>query len=86
MGEERNYRREPRSDPVRVVYGICSYESNAMKSNNPHSGIYIAETSRTLDFNGGNPACNQGGVLVLEKVQGVDLYNQTMTGGVEDLE
>ena len=44
-----------------VCYGICSYASNAMKSSNPHSGIYIAETSRTLDFNCGNPACNQGG-------------------------
>ena len=48
------------------VYGICSYESNAMKSNNPHSGIYEADTSRTLDNNGGNPACNQGGMVVLE--------------------
>lgn len=25
-----------------------------------------AETSRTLDNNGGNPACNQGGIIVLE--------------------
>lgn len=49
-----------------VVYGISSYESNAMKSSNPNSGIYEAETSRTLDNNGGNPACNQGGMIVLE--------------------
>ena len=27
---------------------------------------YEAETSRTLDNNGGNPACNQGGIIVLE--------------------
>lgn len=47
--------------PCVICYGISAYESNAMKSSNPHSGIYIAETSRTLDFNGGNPACNQGG-------------------------
>lgn len=33
----------------RTVYGISSYESNAMKSDNPHSGIYEAETARTLD-------------------------------------
>lgn len=46
---------------VVVAYGISSYDSNAMKSQNPHSGIYEAETSRTLDLNGGNPACNQGG-------------------------
>lgn len=42
-------------------YAICSYASNSMKSGNPHSGIYEAKTSRTLDLNGGNPACNQGG-------------------------
>lgn len=50
-----------------VCYGISAYDSNAMKSSNPHSGVYVAETSRTLDLNGGNPACNQGGVLVLER-------------------
>ena len=48
------------------VYGISAYESNAMKSNNPNSGIYKADTTRTLDNNGGNPACNQGGMIVLE--------------------
>ncbi len=48
-----------------VCYGISSYCSNAMKSANPHSGIYKTETARTLDLNGGNPACNQGGVLVV---------------------
>jgi len=37
-----------------------------MKSPNPHSGIYEADTSRTLSINGGNPACNQGGICVLE--------------------
>ena len=49
-----------------VVYGICSDGSNAMRSDNPHSGIYKAETTRTLDANGGSPACNQGGMVVLE--------------------
>lgn len=48
-----------------VAYGICSDASNSMKSDNPHSGIYIADTSRTLDCNGGNPACNQGGIAVV---------------------
>ena len=42
-------------------YGISAYDSNAMKSSNPHSGIYEAKTTRTLDLNGGNPSCNQGG-------------------------
>ena len=47
------------------VFGICSYDSNAMKSDNPHSGFYEATTTRTLDANGGNPTCNQGGVAVV---------------------
>lgn len=47
------------------AYGICSKDSNAMKSNNPHSGFYEADTSRTLDANGGNPSCNQGGIAVV---------------------
>ena len=54
---------------VPTVYGICSKDSNAMKSSNPHSGIYEADTSRTLDGNGGNPACNQGGIAVVAFAQ-----------------
>lgn len=53
-------------DPQKKVYGICSYAANSMKSDNPHSGIYEADTARTLDLNGGNPACNQGGICVVE--------------------
>lgn len=51
---------------VPKAYGICSKDSNSMKSDNPHSGIYEADTSRTIDANGGNPACNQGGIVVVE--------------------
>ena len=47
------------------VYGICSKDSNAMKSGNPKSGFYEADTTRTLDANGGNPTCNQGGMAVV---------------------
>ena len=54
---------------VPKVYGICSKDSNAMKSANPKSGFYEAETSRCLDANGGNPTCNQGGMAVVA-VQG----------------
>lgn len=54
---------------VPKVYGICSKDSNAMKSDNPKSGFYEAETSRCLDANGGNPTCNQGGMAVVA-VQG----------------
>lgn len=52
--------------PHGVAYGISSYDSNAMKSSNPHSGIYEADTARTLDLNGGSPACNQGGIAVVQ--------------------
>lgn len=48
------------------VYGISSDQSHAMLSDNPHSGIYEADTSRTLDCKGGNPSCNQGGIAVVE--------------------
>ena len=52
--------------PGAVCYGISAYESNAMKSNNPNSGVYEAVTARTLDLNGGNPSCNQGGIAVVQ--------------------
>ena len=55
-------------DRERTCYGISSYDSNSMKSDNPHSGVYEAETSRTLDGNGGNPSCNQGGIAIVENV------------------
>ncbi len=48
------------------AYGISAFESNAMKSGNPHSGVYEADTSRTLDCGGGSPACNQGGMAIVE--------------------
>lgn len=50
---------------VPKVYGICAKDSNSMKSDNPHSGFYEADTSRCLDANGGNPSCNQGGMAVV---------------------
>lgn len=53
-------------NPNQKAYGMSSYASNAMLSSNPHSGVYEAETSRTLDLNGGNPACNQGGIMVVD--------------------
>ena len=62
-----------------TVFCIGSYHSNAWKSDNPHSGVYEAETSRTLDaLNCGYPACNQGGMAVV----GTDMYNHEVTGEV----
>ena len=48
------------------AFGISSKDSNGMKSANPHVGFYEADTSRTIDANGGNPGCNQGGIAVVE--------------------
>lgn len=49
-----------------ICYGIGSFNSAGMLSDNPKAGIYEADTSRTLDLNGGNPACNQGGICVAQ--------------------
>lgn len=52
-----------------------------MKSSNPESGISEAEIARTLDSNGGNPACNQGGMLVYDsRGNGDGETVPTMTG------
>ena len=52
-----------------VAYGIGSYHSNAWKSDNPYSGVYEADTAKTLDaLNCGYPACNQGGMAVVESI------------------
>ena len=64
--------------PCVMAYGISSYDSNAMKSSNPNSGVYEADTARTLDLNGGNPSCNQGGIAVVENVP----YTLKIRGGV----
>ena len=50
-----------------------------MKSSNPHSGIYEATTSRTLDLNGGNPSCNQGGIAIVEPIP----YTMKIRSGCE---
>ena len=60
------------------AYGICSQASNAMQSDNPHSGIYEADTARTLDTGGGNPTCNQGGIAVC--VQGSMIGREEKNG------
>ena len=69
--------------PVQA-YGICSKDSNAMKSDNPHSGFYEAATSRTLDANGGNPSCNQGGIAVVEP-EGMSAFHISQRDEVIDL-
>ena len=53
-----------------------------MKSDNPNAGIYEADTSKTIDGNGGNPSCNQGGIAVVCVDQGGGKSNVGIT---EDL-
>ncbi|MCM1226004.1 MAG: DNA cytosine methyltransferase [Clostridium sp.] len=48
------------------AYGICSKHSNSMMSDNPDSGFYKAETSRTIDTSNQSPCKNQGGMVVIE--------------------
>ena len=50
---------------VLKAYSIGAYYSKGMLSSNPTAGIREADTSRTLDLNGGNPACQQGGIAVV---------------------
>lgn len=66
-----------------VTYGIGSYYSEGMKSDNPHSGIYEADTSRTLDaLNCGYPGCNQGGMAVVQPVvYGIDQQGGNLNSG-----
>lgn len=80
----RDYKQPQAVVMPKKAYGICSYESNSMKSDNPNSGIYEADTSRTLDLNGGNPACNQGGIAICEPIpiQGKETTNATEQHGV----
>jgi DNA (cytosine-5)-methyltransferase 1 len=57
------------TDRHAVAYGIGSYHSNAWKSDNPNSGVYEADTAKTLDsLNCGYPGCNQGGMAVVQPV------------------
>ena len=55
-------------EPDITAFGISSDQSHAMLSDNPHAGIYEANTSRTLDQGCNDPSCHQGGIAVVEKV------------------
>ena len=54
---------------VFVPYGSCSKHSHSMLSDNPNSGFYEADTSRTLDQNCCRPDCSQGGIAVVAFTQ-----------------
>ena len=55
-----------KSEPSSHVFGICSQNSNSMKSGNPNSGIYEMEISRTLDTG----ACSGNGGQVVVCMEG----------------
>ena len=57
---------------VMKAYVIGAYHSGGMLSDNPKSGFYETDTSRTLDLNGGNPSCNQGGVAIVEEAEAAE--------------
>ena len=64
-GYQQGYIREPGEEAPdssgSTAYIIGGVNSEGMKSPNPNVGIYKTDTTRTLDLNGGSPACNQGG-------------------------
>jgi len=72
------------TEPEQTAYGISSYKSHAMLSDNPHAGIYEAKTSRTLDVGGGDPGCHQGGICVVER-EGAIPFTQNQRDEVRDL-
>ena len=69
-------------DKHAVAYRICSVSSHSMQSDNPKSGIYKADVAPTVDVRGGNPACNQGGLMITNKMNDVtkNVTYQKVTG------
>ena len=60
---------------VPKMYGICSQNSNSMKSDNPNSGIYEMDVSRTLDT--GACSGNGGQVVVFDGKQVTSKENRS---------
>ncbi len=54
--------------PSAVCYNIGADQSIGMLPDNPYSGIYETDVTRTLDGNGGNPACNQGVTVIVQEL------------------
>lgn len=68
MSERRTALTGLHEQPI-IAYNISSFNSN--------SGIKVVDTARTLDTNGGNPACNQGGVMLVLNDQGGSVMGVT---------
>ena len=67
IGNSTNISSNP-DDVNTKSYVMCSRHSKCMNSANPESGCaYRSDTSRTLDRQGGDPTCNQGGVMIVNE-------------------
>lgn len=55
-----------------MVFRIGAFNSEGMLSDNPHSGFSEADVSPTLDLNGSNPNCYQGGMIIVKDVKAYD--------------
>lgn len=52
---------------VPSVFQILAKDSYSMLSDNPNVGISEVDKSRCIDTTGSNPACNQGGICIVDK-------------------
>lgn len=52
-------------EPI-VCYSIGAMTSEGMLSDNPTAGIHETTVARTIDASGSNPACWQGGDLIIQ--------------------
>ncbi len=59
---------DAQSESAPRAFGVCAAGSKGMLSPNPKVGFYEAQISKTLDANGGNPGCSQGGITVVEPI------------------
>jgi DNA (cytosine-5)-methyltransferase 1 len=64
--DECGYTLDATGQAQAVAYAMDSLQSNAMKSDNPHSGCRPVDLSKTLDATVPEPSKNQGGMAVLE--------------------
>lgn len=53
------------ADHHAIAYSLDSFSSNSMKSSNPNSGYNEVDVSKTIDTSGIMPACNQGGIAIV---------------------
>ena len=63
------------------AFSIGAYCSKGMLSDNPAVGFREADISRTLDQNGGNPCCQQGGIAIVTAVDCRNLREVEETSG-----